>query len=143
MGCAAVSELPPQTHAGAEHAGPVGRDAETLAHDPRPQPPSRPVLGDLLEEVRVHVEEEAQLAADLLDVEAALDDSASTYVIASASVKASSCTALAARVAEVGTGDGDGVEAGRSLQAELDRVRDQSQRGLRTERSTCRGPRTP
>ena len=47
----------------------VGR-AEPLFHDPRPQPPRRAELRDLLEEVVVGVEEERQPLAERIDVEA-------------------------------------------------------------------------
>ena len=50
----------------------VGR-AEPVAHDPRPQPPRRAELRDLLEEVVVRVEEERQPLAELVDVEAGVD----------------------------------------------------------------------
>ncbi len=47
----------------------VGR-AEPVLHDPRPQPPRRAELCDLLEEVVVGVEEERQPLAERIDVEA-------------------------------------------------------------------------
>ena len=50
----------------------VGR-AEPLLHDPRPQPPRRPELRDLLEEVVVRVEEERQPLAERVDVEPGVD----------------------------------------------------------------------
>ena len=44
-----------------------------LAHLPRPDPARRAVLGDLLEEVDVGVEEEGEPRGEVVDVEAALD----------------------------------------------------------------------
>jgi hypothetical protein len=46
-------------------------DAEALAHDPRPQPPRRAELRDLLEEVGVRVEEEGDAPSERLEGEAA------------------------------------------------------------------------
>ena len=43
--------------------------AEPVAHDPGPQPPGRPELGDLLQEVVVGREEERQPASERVDVE--------------------------------------------------------------------------
>ena len=115
--------------ADAEHAGPVGRGAEAIAHDARPQPPARPVLRHLLEEVGVGVEEEAELAAHLVDGEpagaAALD--------VRDRVREREGELLhrrRARIAEVGAGDRDRVEARSALETELDRVDDESQRRL-------------
>ena len=47
--------------------------AEGLAHLPRPDPPRRPVLGDLLEEVDLGVEEERQARREIVDVQSPLD----------------------------------------------------------------------
>jgi hypothetical protein len=47
--------------------------AEALAHDPRPHAPRGAELGDLLEEVVVHVEEERQPRRELVDVEPGVD----------------------------------------------------------------------
>ena len=44
-----------------------------LAHLPRPDPPRRPVLRDLLEEVEMRIEEEGEPRREGVDVEAALD----------------------------------------------------------------------
>ena len=53
----------------AQHLGArVGRP-EAVAHDARPQPPCRPELGDFLQEIVVHVEEEGKLRAEGVDVE--------------------------------------------------------------------------
>ncbi len=51
----------------------LGARAEALAHLSRPDPPRRPVLRDLLEEVEVRVEEERQARREVVHVEAALD----------------------------------------------------------------------
>ncbi len=47
--------------------------AERVAELARPDPARRPVLGDLLEEVDVGVEEEREARGEVVDVEAALD----------------------------------------------------------------------
>ena len=47
--------------------------AEALLHEPRPDAARRAELGDLLEEVVVDVEEEAEARRELVDVEAALE----------------------------------------------------------------------
>jgi hypothetical protein len=47
--------------------------AVALAQHPRPDPPGRAVLGDLLEEVDVRVEEERQPRRELVDVQPARD----------------------------------------------------------------------
>ena len=49
------------------------RGAEALVHDPRPQPPRRPELRHLLEEVVVRVEEEGQPRPELVRREPRLD----------------------------------------------------------------------
>ena len=46
---------------------------EALAHDPRPQAPRRPELGDLLEKIVVSIEEEGKPLTDLVDVETGVD----------------------------------------------------------------------
>ena len=71
----------------------VGR-AEAVAHDPRPQPPRRAELRDLLEEVVVRVEEERQPLAEAVDVEPGVDAPPRTYAMALANVNATSCTAV-------------------------------------------------
>ena len=53
------------------HRALVGRSV-AITHPPGPDPPRRPVLGDLLEEVDVGVEEEAQPRREGVDREAAL-----------------------------------------------------------------------
>src|SRR5216683_2957664 len=47
--------------------------AEAVLHDARPQVARRAVLGDFLEEVVVHVEEEGEAAREVVDFEARLD----------------------------------------------------------------------
>jgi hypothetical protein len=53
----------------AQHARARVLRAEAVAHDARPQAARGAELGDLLEEVVVRVEEEAQLRRELVDVE--------------------------------------------------------------------------
>ncbi len=58
---------------GAQQPRPRVLRAEPLAHQLRPHPPAGAELGDLLEEVVVHVEEERQARRELVDVEPGLD----------------------------------------------------------------------
>ena len=88
--------------------------AVVVVHPPRPDSPRRAVLGDLLEEVDVRVEEERQARREVVDREAD-GDAASTYANPLASVNASSCAAVepASRMwyPEIDTGWKRGISA--------------------------------
>ena len=69
-GSALVSEWPPQTQAmrSRHDSGVLG--AERLLHQARPDAPHGAILGDLLEEIDVRVEEERQPRRERVDVDA-------------------------------------------------------------------------
>ena len=54
----------------AHQSGALVLSAETIFHDPRPDLAGGAVFGDLLKEVVVRVEEEAQPRPELVDIEA-------------------------------------------------------------------------
>ena len=72
----------------------LGSRAVALAHPARPDAAGGAVLGDLLEEVDVRVEEERQARRELVDVEPGRAAPSSTYAKPLASVNASSCAAV-------------------------------------------------
>ncbi len=80
---------------GAQHERARVLGTEALAHQLRPQPPRRPELGDLLEEVVVHVEKERQTRREGVDIEARARHTTSRSSRPSARVKASSWAAVA------------------------------------------------
>ncbi len=116
-------------HAEAEHLRLGILDAVTLLQQFRPQPPAGAELADLLKEIHVHVEEEAQTAGELLHIAAAADQ-----LVAIGQPVGQRVAHLLDRrttgVAHMGAGDADGVEARRLLVGEQDGVGDQAHRGL-------------
>ena len=100
-----------------------------LAHLARPDPPRRPVLGDLLEEVDVGVEEEGEPRGEVVDVEAALER---PLDVGEAVLEREGELLLGGRagLADVVAGDRDRVPARHVLGAPLDHVGDQAHRRL-------------
>ena len=67
---------------------------EAVAHGARPQPPRRAEFRDLHQEFVVRVEEKRKLRREFVHLQARTAMAASTYAIAFASVKATSCTSV-------------------------------------------------
>ena len=103
--------------------------AEALLHDPRPQAPQRAVLGDLLEEVDVRVEDPRQPRRERVDVDAAL---AHRLDVGDRVGEAEGdlLDRRRAGLAHVVAGQRDRVEARRVRRAPGDQVGGQPQRGL-------------
>ena len=129
--CGAYSDAPPDDAAEPEHRRLVVGGAVALAHDRGPAPPAGAVLGDLLEEVAVRVEEERDLRRELVDRHpAALDDGVAVGD-AVGQRERHLLHGVGAGVAEVRAGHRDRVEPRHLGGAELDGVGDQPQRRLR------------
>ena len=102
---------------------------EAIPHHGGPDAPRRPQLGDLLEEVVVDVEEEAQARREAVDVEAALDAGVDVAE-AVGQGEGQLLHRRRARLADVIAGDRHGVEARHVAGAELDGVHHDAHRRL-------------
>ncbi len=94
----------------------------------RPAPPPGAVLGDLLEEVVVRVEEEGHLGCEFIDRHPAPVDDLVAVRHRVLQGEGHLLRSVGASVTEVRAGDGHRVEARHLVGAELDRVRDQAER---------------
>ncbi len=129
--CGPYSEAPPGHAAEPEHRRLVAGGAVALAHDGGPTPPARAVLGDLLEEVAVRVEEERDLRRELVDGHPAAFDHGVAVGDAVGQRERHLLHGVGAGVAEVRARHRDRVEPGHLGGTELDGVGDQPQRRLR------------
>ncbi len=103
-----------------------------LLHAARPDAARRPELGDLLEEVVVHVEEEREPGRERIDVEAGRDRA--LHVLETvAKGEGQLLRGRGARFADVVTRDRDRVVARGVVGAPVEHVDDAAQRGLRWE----------
>ena len=127
IGCCAVSVTPP-VWVWKRSICAFSRAPEFLLHDPGPDAPAGPELGDLLEEVVVGGEEEGKPGSELVDLEAGVDGRADVFD----GVGEGECQLLdggGARLADVVPADGNGVPVRDILPAEGKDVGDDAQRG--------------
>ena len=114
----------------AQRARAVRLRAEALAHDALPHAPRGAELRDLLDEVVVHVEEERELRAERVDVEARVDRGLHVRdAVGERERQLLRC--VRARLADVIAADGDRVPAGHLAGAPREHVGDEPDRGPR------------
>ena len=101
--------------------------AIAFLHETRPQAPAGAELRDLIEEVHVHVEEERQALGELLDIAAAAAQFFDVRQTVGQGVR-HFLGRRGARVAHVGAGNTDGVEARRNVIRIQYRIGDQPHR---------------
>ena len=130
-------------HAGAEHGRARLLRAVALADDVRPAPAAGAVLGDLLEEVVVRVEEERHLRRELVDGHPAPADDLVAVRDRVLQRERHLLRGVGAGVAEVRARDRDRVVARHLRGAELDRVARSGGSTAWAARSRCRARRTP
>ena len=128
-GCWAVSETPGRLRVEAHEQRPLARRAEAVAELACPDPTSRAVLRNLLEEVEVRVEEEGESRRELVRFEASLDGCLDVRKAVGERERELLCRRRA-RLANVVPGDGDRVEERHLPRAELDHVDDEPHRRL-------------
>src|SRR5262249_46010782 len=103
--------------------------AEAVTHEAGPEPPRRPKLRHLLEEIVVRVEEEGQLGREVIYPKSRLERSIHVRD-AVAEGEGHLLYRGAARFTNVIAGDGDRVPAGHVLPTERERIGDQTHRGF-------------